>query len=188
MVPYGTKVTADDLDDADLVIVLPVHDYPSPDYDPTLYDEAWTPDEIDALEDYVLDGGLLILTNSDHRLKYANLPFDGNEDWSDVNELAERFEVRYQTGVLAGSAATPTGNHPLVQGVPSIRMIAGNGHRFAAGDGSVVLATVGAAPAAAIVGHGAGEVLVLADLGMLGASEDPPANRVFWRNLARYAR
>jgi hypothetical protein len=29
------------------------------------------------------------------------------------------------------------------------------------------------------VRYGAGEVLVLADLGMLGASEDPPANRRF---------
>ena len=30
MVPYGAAVTSADLHDADLVIVLPVHDYPSP--------------------------------------------------------------------------------------------------------------------------------------------------------------
>lgn len=187
MVPYGQPVTGDDLLDADLVVVLPVHDYPSPDYDPNVYDEAWTAAEIDALEEYVSRGGLLVLTNSDHRLKYMNLPFDGNEDWSDVNDLAERFGVRYQPGVLADSEATPSGSHPLVQGVTSIRMIAGNGHRFNVEDGEV-LALAGAAPAVAILGHGAGEVVVLADLGMLGASEDPPANRTFWRNLARYAR
>jgi len=33
-----------------------------------------------------------------------------------------------------------------------------------------------------------GEVLVLADLGMLGSARGEPANLVFWRNLANYAR
>ena len=35
-VPYGQAVTAADLEDADLVIALPVHDYPSEDGDLTL--------------------------------------------------------------------------------------------------------------------------------------------------------
>jgi len=47
---------------------------------------------------------------------------------------------------------------------------------------------VGSSLAVAIVPHGAGEVLVLADLGILGAAEEPPANRHFWSNLGEYAR
>ena len=187
MIPYGEPVTPEALADADLVVALPVHDYPSPGYDDSAYDEAWTSTELDALESYVLDGGLLVLTNTDRRLKYLNLAYDGNEDWPDVNELAERFGVHYQAGLLASTTAAVTGNHPLTQGVTSIRMIESNGHRFTVEEGEP-LAVVGSSLAVAIVPHGAGEVLVLADLGMLGASEEPPANRHFWSNLGEYAR
>jgi hypothetical protein len=143
--------------------------------------------ELDALEGWVLDGGLLVLTNTDRRLKYLNLAYDGNEDWPDVNALAQRFGVRYLSGTIPATTATAIGSHPLIQGVATIRMVEGNGHRFTVESGQV-LAVVGSSPAAAIAPHGAGEVLVLADLGMLGASEDPPANRHFWANLAAYAR
>ena len=187
MVPYGEPVTPDDLAGADLVVALPVHDYPSPDGDPTVYDEAWSSAELDALSSYVVDGGLLVLTNTDRRLKYLNMAYDANEDWPDVNSLAERFGVHYLPGVLASTTATATGSHPLTRGLMSIRMIESNGHRFSLEAGEV-LAVVGASAAAAVVPHGAGEVLVLSDLGMLGANEDPPANRQFWVNLAAYAR
>lgn len=187
MVPYGEPVTPEDLAGADLVVALPVHDYPTPGYDSSTYDEAWSSAELDALSSYVLDGGLLVLTNTDRRLKYLNMAYDANEDWPDVNSLAERFGVHYLPGVLASTTATVTGSHPLTRGLMSIRMIESNGHRFSLEAGEV-LAVVGASAAAAVVPHGAGEVLVLSDLGMLGASEDPPANRHFWTNLAAYAR
>lgn len=187
MVPYGEPVTPEDLAGADLVVALPVHDYPTAGYDSSTYDEAWRSAELDALSSYVLDGGLLALTNTDRRLKYLNMAYDSNEDWPDVNLLAERFGVHYLPGVLASTAATVTGSHPLTRGLMSIRMIESNGHRFSLEVGEV-LAVVGASAAAAVVPHGAGEVLVLSDLGMLGASEDPPANRHFWSNLAAYAR
>jgi hypothetical protein len=187
MVPYGQAVTVDDLAGVDLVVALPVHDYPSPDGDPTVYDEAWTPAELDALEGYVESGGLLVLTNTDRRLKYLNVAYDGNEDWPDVNALAQRFGVRFLAGVFGATAATTTGDHPLTRDVASIQMIEDNGHRFTVDHGETI-AVVGSSAAAAILTHGAGEVLVLADLGMLGAYEDPPANRRFWTNLGRYAR
>ncbi len=187
MVPYGREVTAGDLADADLVVVLPVHDYPSPDWDTTVYDEAWTTAEIDVLEDYVSSGGLLVLTNTAHRLKYFNIPLDTNEDWSDVNPLGDRFGISFRVGTIRGDALDPVGNHPLVAGVGAIRVIEGNGHGFLADTGEV-LATAGGEPAIVIVPHAAGEVLVVSDLGILGAAEEPPANLPFWENLARYAR
>src|SRR5512135_325987 len=55
MIPYGQPLARSDLANVDLVVALPVMDYPSLDGgDVTLYDEAWNPAEIDALEDYVV--------------------------------------------------------------------------------------------------------------------------------------
>jgi hypothetical protein len=187
VVPYGMTVTADELADADLVVVLPVHDYPSPIGGTGLYDEAWSPEEIDLLEAYVADGGLLVLTNTAHRLKYFNVAYEENEDSRDVNALAMRFGVSFRSGTLAGDEAQTVGAHPLTAGVSRLRILDGNGVRFTT-DTGLTLAAVGASPAVAIVEYGAGEVIVLADLGILGNREDPPPNLRFWRNLAEYAR
>ena len=187
MVPYGKAVTAADLDDTNLVVALPVHDYPTPEVDTSLYDESWTEDEIDALEDWVQAGGVLVLTNSAHRLKYINLAYDENEDWPDVNELADRFGIEYVDQVFTSDRVIADGDHPLVDGVVLVYFIAGNAMAFDAGSAEV-LASVGGSPALAVVEHGAGTVVILSDLGMLGANSDPPRNLRFWQNLARLAR
>jgi hypothetical protein len=185
--PYGQPVTAADLEGADLVIALPVVDYPSPGGDLDLYDEAWSAAEIDALEAYVTDGGLLLLTNSAHRIKYGNLLMDVNEDWEDVNALGERFGVAYQEGTLVSGEAWTEGEHPLLVGVPSLTLVRDNGIPFDVTDGQV-LAQAGGKSVVALVDHGQGQVLVLADLSILGSEWGPPANLQFWRNLAQYAR
>ncbi len=184
---YGQPFTAADLEDTDLVVALPVHDYPSVEGDVSLYDEAWTEPEIDAIEDWVRSGGLLVLTNSAHRLKYVNYVYEANEDWSDVNALGERFGVRFTTGGLAGSTATASGNHPLMNGVSSLQLAEDNGVRYSA-TGAEVLARVAALPAVSLLTVGSGEVLVLADLGILGAPGGEAPNLQFWNNLAEYAR
>jgi hypothetical protein len=186
-VPYGKTVTAADLEDADLVIALPVHDYPSEDGDVTLYDEAWTSAEIDILESYVRNGGMLLLTNSGHRLKYSNYVYEDNEDWSDVNDLGERFGVRYSGGAGPGESATVTGVHALVEGVEVLELADANGIHFSLESGEV-LARTGVRNALGIVAVSSGEVLVVSDLGILGNRRDEPENIPFWRNLARYAR
>jgi hypothetical protein len=185
--PYGRELTAGDLEDTDLVIALPVHDYPCAQGDLSLYDEAWTSAEIDLLEDWVGDGGLLVLTNSAHRLKYVNYVYEENEDWIDVNALAERFGVQYSAGGLPDSTASVISNHPLVVGVQSVLLANGNGVRFTA-TGAEALAWTGAHPAMALVAVGSGEVLVLADLGILGAPGGEAPNFQLWQNLAHYAR
>jgi len=190
-VPYGRELTGADLEDTDLVIALPIHDYPSAEGDLSLYDESWTPNEIDLLEGWVHDGGLLVLTNSAHRLKYVNYVYEDNEDWIDVNALAERFGVQYSAGGLADSTASVTSNHPLVAGVTSLLLASNttttNGVRFTAA-GSQVLARIGTRPAVSLGAVGSGEVLVLADLGILGAPRGEPPNLRFWQNLATYVR
>jgi hypothetical protein len=186
-VSYGHDLTADDLEDTDLVIALPVHDYPSAEGDLSLYDEAWTNAEIDLLEDWVRGGGLLVLTNSARRLKYVNYVYEDNEDWDDVNALAGRFGVQYAPGGLGDSTASATSTHPLVAGVTDLVLANNNGVRFTAA-GAEELARTGEHSTMALVAAGSGEVLVLADLGILGASGGEAPNLQFWRNLAQYVR
>lgn len=187
MVPYGRAVTSADLGNTDLVVALPVHDYPTPEIDTTLYDEEWTEEEIDALEDFVLAGGVLVLTNSVHRLKYANLAYDENEDWPDANALADRFGIEYVDHIFTSDRVITNGDHPLIDDVTLLYFISGNAMAFDAGTAEV-LASVAGWPAMAVVEHGAGTVVVLSDLGMLGTNRDPPRNLQFWQNLARFAR
>jgi hypothetical protein len=191
LIPYGQALTAEDTKDTDLVIALPVVDYPSPDSDLTLYDEAWATDEVTVLETFVADGGLLLIANSAHRLKHVNRVLDPNEDWRDVNVLAERFGITFHDGPIPTEEARVEGGHPLMDGIQTLSLIEGNGVPFnlAGDDASQVLAWAGQDAAVALVGYGAagGEVLVLSDVSVLGSDWGGPTNLPFWRNLARYA-
>lgn len=184
-VPYGQPVTADDLRDADLVIVLPVLDYPAPEWNEALYDEGWSAAEIAALEGYVEQGGLLVLTNSAHHRDFAGRPIAANEDWPDMNALAGRFGITYEEPFLGGAAAEAAAPHPLLDGVQKLQLLAGNGVGLALERGTVLTVTTGR-PAAILAEHGAGQVLALADVWMLMAGWDGE-NAVFWENLGRYA-
>jgi 7,8-dihydropterin-6-yl-methyl-4-(beta-D-ribofuranosyl)aminobenzene 5'-phosphate synthase len=188
LIPYDQPVTPADLADTDLVIVLPVLDYPSPEGDIGLYDDAWSQEEAAVLEAYVAEGGLLALTNSAHRLKYYNTMLDANEDWSDVNALATRFGVSFQDGTVRSPVTQMNGHHPLMEGISTLELLEGNGVPFRLAEGQS-LAQAGGEPVVALVdyGHTGGQVLVLADLGILG-SRGEPHNLTFWQNLAQYAR
>jgi len=173
-----------------LVVVLPVHDYPSELSGVADYDESWSAAEIQILSDYVDDGGLLVLTNSSSRLGPFALPRDFNEDWTDLNDLAGVFGIRY-TGSLAGGNATVVPGHPLVEGVASLFMVEGNALALSIeGRPFSTLATAEDGLAAAVVGSGdnGGEVVALADIGLLVSMFGEPTNFEFWQNLARYAR
>ncbi len=188
LIPHGEAVTAADLKGAALVFVLPAADYPTLDSDITLYDEVWGQDEIAALEAYVAGGGVMVLTNSAYRLKYGNMVMDVNEDWSDVNALAERFGITYQDGTLAaGAPALIEASAPLVDGVTRLELAPGNGVPFSIAQGQV-LARVEGELAVALIDHGKGQVVALADVGMLGAEWGEPPNLAFWQALARYSR
>ena len=191
LIPYGQAVTASDLEDAGMVVVLPVLDYPTSESGLDQYDEAWTQEEVDALELYAANGGLLVLTNSLHRLKYGTQGLDPNEDWEDANALATVFGVTYKEGSMGEYRAQTAGDHPLVAGVDVLELGQGNGVPFDLSGGDwQVLATVDGTAAAALADYGAegGQVLVLADVAMLSAGWSDITNLPFWRNLANYAR
>lgn len=187
MIPYGQPVTLADLKGTDLVIALPVLDYPTS--DSGAYDEAWTEEEIAALAGYAAGGGLLVLTNSAHRLKYLNMTMEANEDWGDANALATPFGITYQSGELPGGVAGVEGKSALAAGLSELDLAMDNGVPFTVAKGEV-LAWVGEEPAMALVDYGekAGQVLALADVGILGAGPGSTGNLDFWRSLAEYAR
>jgi hypothetical protein len=189
MVPYGQAVTGADLEGADLVVALPVFDYPGPASGDEPYDEAWTAEEVAVLEEYVASGGLLVVTNSANRLKYTNQGMDPNEDWPDANALAEVFGLSYIEGAWRYSRAGVVGDHPLVAGVRSLEIGDGNGIPFALEGGveAEVLAQINGEPVVALVERGPGQVLALGDVGILTSGYAEPRNMVFWRNLGRYA-
>jgi hypothetical protein len=191
LLPYGETVTPAHLEGVDLVVVLPVLDYPSRDGHADLYDEAWEQQEVDALEAFVAGGGFLVLTNSARRLKYGNRGLDPNEDWRDANELATRFGVRFvQESFPDGVVQWPT-QHPLVAGVELLETGERTGvpFRIAEGIRNQALAQIGEEAVIALVDHGAagGQVLILADVGFLAAGWSEPRNLAFWQSLARYA-
>jgi hypothetical protein len=193
LVPYGQPVTAADLEGADLLIVLPVVDYPGPGGGPEVYDEAWTAEEIATLEQYVAGGGFLVLTNSANRLKYYNRVLEPNEDLTDASDLSGRFGVTFEDRALSTGNVRVTGSSPLVEGVTRLSMAQANGVRFHLVEGTQfeVLAETGGQMVVALVQYGdaGGELLVLADLGILGSSGEPTlTNLPFWQNLAEYAR
>ncbi len=189
VVPYGQALGPADIADADLVVALPVLDFPNQTTGFEAYDEQWSATEIDALTDYVRLGGLLVLPNSAHRLVSGATPYDANEDWPDVNDLATAFGVTFVDRRLAGTSATVVANHALTQGVGTLTLASANGVAFQA-PGALMLAQAGSEPAVALVRHGpsGGEVLVLADHRVLGGSSDTSPNITFFRNLARHAR
>jgi hypothetical protein len=190
-IPYGQPVTAEDLATADLVVVLPVIDYPGTGGDVTVYDEAWSDEEVEALLSYVEQGGLLVLANSAHRI-LLGLVFDANEDWGDLNALSEPFGVVFEEGVLSSSGVQTEREHPLMDRQYGLTLMEGNGVRFTMETGEV-LAEAGGAPVVGLVDYGeaGGQVLILADLATLGIAGLLPPDEYslsFSRNLARYAR
>jgi len=184
--PYGQPVTPEALAATELVIVLPVMDFPSAEGDVTLYDEQWSPAEIAAIEEYVTGGGLLVLSNSASQLYYGQLALDTNEDWGDLNDLAGRFGVTYRRAALASTTAAVEGRHPLLQEVKRLSLSAG-AVPFTLRQGQV-LARADQQPVVGIVKRGQGEVVVLADLGILAIPlSTGSSNLPFWQALSRYA-
>ena len=187
LLPYGEAVTPESLRGADMAILLPVMDYPAEDIGPEAYDEDWTPAEVDALQAYVAQGGLLIVTASRHQLGWSNALWDTNEDWADVNAVGERFGVRFAEGVLTAPVVMVPGNSPS-PGVTSLEIAEGNGLPIIHSAGEV-LARAGQAAAVVYTPYGTagGGVLALSDLGMLGSHSYAAPNVGFWRALARLA-
>jgi hypothetical protein len=188
VIPYGEPLTADALDNAALVFVLPSNDYPSAEGgDVDVYDVAWDQAEIDVLENYVNAGGLLMLVNSSLLRDFVNRPIHANEDWSDLNDVGARFGVTFTAGRVNTNKFMPQSDTPFTQGITLLTLFQGSAVPFEITDGRV-LAAVRGQNLIAQIPHGEGEVLVFADMGMFaGPYGETPVNLPFWTQLAEYA-
>jgi hypothetical protein len=189
LIPFGQPVTKSELSGADLVVVLPLLDYAT-DQMVNLADENWSENELAVLEDYVAQGGFLVLTNSAHRIKIHNWTYDPNEDWRAVNQLAERFGFEYTFGSFSDRVFWVNKlDHPLLEKVSYMELMPNNAIPIRTDNGIILAPRSGYRASIALVGHGLGEVLALADVGMLGnIGFGTPENLNFWLNRARYAK
>jgi len=79
------------------------------------------------------------------------------------------------------------GSHELVDGLGGVKIIADNAVPFSLRSGTVLAGKEDLSLLALVpYGGSKGEVLALADLGMLGGDTEGPANLTFWRNLVKY--
>jgi hypothetical protein len=191
VIPYGQALSAADLAEVDLVVALPVIDYPSVEGDLTQYDEQWQEEEIELLVSYVEGGGFLILTNSANRL-FLGRVVEANEDWDDANALAARFGISFGSEPFRTIRAFVEGTHPLTADVFDLVLASDNGLPLTLQGGAGLAEAQGQA-AVGLVDYGAagGQVLALSDLGMLdlyNPREGERDNLIFLRNLAAYAR
>lgn len=185
IIPYGQTFHMEDLNDAALVVALPVIDYETRQSDPAASAEAWTAEELQVLESYVENGGTLLLLNSFNRMKFGNLALDENEDRMAVNSLAGAFGITFREGSIPGGSLTLEEGHPLTQGVTQLVMAENNGVPFTIASGQI-LAWAGGEPVIAITQAGSGEVIVMADAGLLSTGWGGPINQPLWQALAEY--
>lgn len=191
LIPYGATLSAHDLERANVVFALPTIDYPSREAGSlACYDVAWAEGEVEMLREYVEGGGLLVVINSRYRLKYGYPPLDENEDWVDMNALAQCFGVAFHDATTRSEWASP-GDHRLVQGLQDVSLVESNAVLFTYEAGATLADVDGDAVMALVpYGEAGGEVLVVGDLGILraGWGEGMPHNLQLWLNLAEYAR
>jgi hypothetical protein len=187
-IPYGQEVTPEDLQHVELVAVMPVIDFPTSDGDEASYEETWREEEVEALVEYVEQGGFLILTNSARRVQLFGFAFEANEDWDEMNILAEHFGVRFSEGAFYSDLALVEGENPLMANVPSLVLSGNNAVPFTMETGEVIADSMGKT-AAGLIDFGKGQVLVLADVSILDFVRLEPAaqdNYQFLQNIAQY--
>ena len=184
VIPYGSEVDVLDLSVADLVVVLPAYDFPINDGPAAAYDTGWTSSEAAILNDYVAGGGKLLVVNSAHRLKFFNLVTESNEDWADLNTITNQWGVNFTSFVVADTSVIvkPV---DLLKNLRSININPANAVVFTAESGDVLAESNNGAHIAHLE-IGAGAVIVLSDLSMLGNYGDGLFNPELVQALASW--
>ena len=184
VIPYGKTLAAEDLAGADLVVVLPVLDYPITEIASDTYDAAWTAEEAVLINDYAKKGGRVMIVNSANRLKFYSRVLDENEDWEDLNTITNQWGVKF-VGIGADSYTLTTDTSSLMHDVPEILITPANAVYFSITDGEA-LAGMKSKAYLAQIKVGNGEVLIISDMTMLGEYDQGLMNPQLVRNLANW--
>jgi hypothetical protein len=179
VVPYGETLSPADLEGADLVVVLPVYDYPVGEDTKNSYDTSWTQEEAKVLDAYAQNGGIVLVVNSGTRLKLYNRMYDINEDWADLNTLTDQWGIHFNKVGANSSTVSVQFNGTTFQMIltPSNTVV------FSAPSGSVLAGSAGEA-AFAEVTIGSGRVIVLGDLSALGEYDTGLINKELVKSIA----
>ena len=182
LIPYGQPLTQSDLENVGVAILLPTLDYPGP------HEEIWTEAELELLDTYVSEGGILIVTNSAASFAMTRPINDEIEDALAINSLLEPMGAAFQSGILQGDFAMASGTHPITSEVSYLSLYSGNSVPFTM-DTGVELAQINNQSAIGLVQYGdqGGEILIVADISLLFDSSGNANNLVFIKNIANYA-
>jgi hypothetical protein len=98
--------------------------------------------------------------------------------------------VRFTYGGVSGDLANSKGNHPLIDGAQYLSMFGDNAVPMQVYSGQVLATADGGKPVMVIVDAGSqgGQVLVVADLGLLMDNGSGAKNFQLIKNIAHYAR
>ena len=179
LIPYGQSLIASDLAEAGFVLLLPTLDYAGSAH------TEWSEAEIDLLEQYVKEGGFLVITNSYYNIAMNRTLSETNEDSRQINRLTERLGIRFKVGVLNANLVKSSSEHALMSEAEYLNMWAENGVPFEIETGEV-LATAEGRPIIALVDHGLGQVLVVGDIGLLMDYGGDAKNLQFLKNIAQF--
>jgi hypothetical protein len=180
--PYGTPVTAVELENANIVVLLPTYDYPS------AADESWSEAELAALTQYINNGGLLVVTNSEIAHIMTVPAHDFNEDILDINDLLIPLGITFNESDENPERAKLAISHALTKDAVTLLTYGDAGVTFSLEEGEV-LYTSNSRPMVALVDVGGkgGQVLVIGDLAILIDNGRGEGNLQFLINIAKYA-
>ena len=184
LIPYGQAITPADLENVGIVVLPPTLDYPGP------HNETWGETELAVLNGYVAAGGFLVVVNSAYNYATVIRLDERNEDARALNALLEPMGVTFTYGV-SGDAdiARAVAEHPLTANATYLTFFSDNVVPFKMETGLELIQAAGF-PIVGLVDYGeqGGQVLVIADLGILRVDNTGAKNMDFLKNIARYAR
>jgi len=184
VIPYGAALSSDSIASAELVVALPVYDFPIMDDQTSGYDTGWTREEAAIIDAYVRNGGKLLVVNCGARLKLVNRVMDLNEDWSDLNLLTEQWGVHF-TRIGARAQTINAEDRGIMSGVSAMIVTPETAVEFETANGKV-LAGMDGADYMALLEVGKGQVLILSDMTVLGDTEEGPLHEQLLINLANW--
>ncbi len=184
LIPYGQAVTPADLKDVGVIVLPPALN--SPGKPP----EKWNETELALLTSYVADGGLMVVVNSANSYASTILLNSRNLSARSANALLEPMGIKFIFGGAGGdNTALAASEHPLMLDATYLTFRGDNAVAFTMKSG-VELAQSAGNPIIGLVDFGeqAGQVLVIAELGILQADGSGGKNLEFLKNIANYAR
>lgn len=184
LIPYDRSLTPEDLENVGLIVLPPTLDYP---------DESgtrWTEPELTLLTNYVAAGGFLVVANSAYNYAMKRSLNEYNDDARVLNALLAPMGVTFMYGGGPDDAiALSVAEHPLTANASYLAFYAGNGVPLRVQTGLELVRAAGR-PLVVLVDYGekGGQVLVIADLGILQTDSAAAKNMEFLKNIAHYAR